>query len=169
MSRYRHDPSKSLVGFVLGEVLYAIEISRVKEIINPLSLVPLPRAAAFICGVADYRGDVVPVIDLRVRFGLPQTPPTRRTKWIVVDVGGRCVALVVDQVTEVFGTAGTELRPAPALGPGEDVRGIMGVTTRARKIIFVLDTAQFGALTEPLVASGALEGAQHGSLPPRIA
>ena len=77
-------------------------------------------------GVADYRGEVVPVIDLRVRFGLPEAEVTRRTKWIIVDVDARFVALVVDAVTEVFGTGGQELRPVPSLGGGDDVRGISG-------------------------------------------
>jgi purine-binding chemotaxis protein CheW len=147
-----------LVGFVVGEVAYAIEILQVKEIINPLQVVALPRAPASIVGVADYRGDVVPVIDLRIRFGLQPSMPTRRTKWIVVDVGSRFVALVVDAVTEVFGTGGQELRPAPALGGGEQVRGIRGVTMHARKMVFVLDTMPFAHMAESLAESGALDG-----------
>src|SRR6476469_402828 len=96
--RQRHDPSKSLVGFIVGDVHYAVAIHRVREIANPLHLVTLPKAPPSVCGVADYRGDVVPVIDLRVRFGMPAVPPTRRTKWIVVEVSQRFVALVVDAV-----------------------------------------------------------------------
>ena len=161
MSRYRHDPLKSLVGFNVGDVAYAVEIAQVKEIINPLSVVPLPRAPESIGGVADYRGEVVPVIDLRVRFGLGSSTTSRKTKWIVVDIGGRLAALVVDAVTEVFGTGGQELRPAPALGGGEHVRGIRGVTTHGRKMIFVLDMFPFAAMTESLVDSGAL-----GDAPP---
>src|SRR4029077_11454831 len=103
-------------------------------IANPLPLVSLPHAPRSVIGVADYRGEVVAVVDLRARFGLAPAEVTRKTKWIVVDVGpgapletaesspaGR-LALVVDAVTEVFGRAGTKLRPAPTLGGGEDVR-----------------------------------------------
>jgi purine-binding chemotaxis protein CheW len=158
--RVRHDPSKSLVGFVVGEVHYAVAIQRVREIANPLTLVALPKAPPAVSGVADYRGEVVPVIDLRARFGLPTSPPTRRTKWIVVEVEARFVALVVDAVTEVFGTGGAELRPAPALGSGDDLRGITGVTNHLGTLTFVLDTSRFGELTEPLVASGAIRPSQ---------
>jgi purine-binding chemotaxis protein CheW len=155
-ARSRHDPTKSLVGIVVGDVRYALPIARVREITNPLGLVALPHAPNAVCGVADYRGDVVPVVDMRVRFGLSAAPPTRRTKWIVVDVSGRFVALVVDAVTEVFGTGGMELRPAPALGGGDDVRGIAGVTNHDGDLVFVLDAGRLRDLTEPLVVAGKL-------------
>lgn len=180
LQRYRHDPSKNFVGFVVGDVEYAVAIASVREIANPLPLVSLPHAPRSVIGVADYRGDVVAVIDLRARFGLPQAEVTRKTKWIVVDVGAgapeeatesgpaaRMAALVVDAVTEVFGRAGTKLRPAPTLGGGEDVRGIAGVTTHAevdqgktRKgaesgMVFVLDTTRFRELANAVGAHDA--------------
>jgi len=161
MARYRHDPSKDLVGFLVGEVMYAVRIEVVREIVNPLAIVDLPRAPATVKGVADYRGEVVPVVDLRERFGLPAVARSRKTKWIVLDVGPRRVAgapppaastaryaaLVVDSVTEVFGLSGGELRPAPPLGSGEDARGIEGVTTLGDRLVFVLDARAFGAVT----------------------
>jgi purine-binding chemotaxis protein CheW len=165
--RQRHDPSKNLVGFVVGDVEYAVEIARVREIANPLPLVALPHAPGSVVGVADYRGEVVPVVDLRTRFGLTSVPATRRTKWIVVDVVGRAVALVVDGVTEVFGTGGAQLRPAPPLGGGEDLRGIAGVGNHGAALIFVLDVARLRELTEPLAAAGKIGPSAHPlGLPP---
>lgn len=162
MQRHRHDPSKNFVGFVVGNVEYAVAIARVKEITSPLPVVSLPHAPRSVVGVADYRGDVVSVVDLRSRFGLQTAPVTRKTKWIVVDVaeaaldrsggggpGRALVALVVDAVTEVFGTGGSDLRPAPQLGSGEDVRGIAGVTTHSEGLVFVLDTTRLRDLAEP--------------------
>jgi purine-binding chemotaxis protein CheW len=163
--RHRHDPSKTLVGFIVGDVRYAVPIARVKEIANPIAVVALPHAPHAVLGVADYRGDVVPVVDLRVRFGLSVTETTRRTKWIVVEVSGRLIALVVDSVTEVFGTAGTDLRPAPSVG-GHDVRGIEGVTTHEGGLVFVLDTARFRDVSEPLAIAG-LGGRDDPELPGR--
>jgi purine-binding chemotaxis protein CheW len=154
--RHRHDPSKSLVGFVVGEVRYAVPIARVREICNPLSVVALPRAPHAVVGVADYRGDVVPVVDLRLRFGLPSAPATRRTKWIILELRERSLALVVDWVTEVFGTGGAELRPAPPLGGGDDVRGIAGVTNLGDELVFVLEPMRFSDLIAPMLAQGAL-------------
>jgi purine-binding chemotaxis protein CheW len=154
--RHRHDPSKSLVGCIVGDVHYAVPISRVKEIANALEIVPLPHVPREIVGVADYRGEVVPVVDLRMRFGLPQAPQTRKSKWIVVDVAGRPTALIVDSVTDVFGTGGAELRPTPQLGGGDDLRGIAGVTNHGGAMVFVLDTLRLRELTEPLAAQGKI-------------
>ena len=155
MPRHRHDPSKDFVGFVVGEVEYAVAIARVREIANPLDVVALPHSPGAILGVADYRGDVLPVVDLRLRFGLPAAEVTRRTKWIVVDISGRLAALVVDGVTEVFGTAGAELRPAPPL-PGDDVRGIAGVSHHGGGLVFVLDLSRLRDLTEPLALPASI-------------
>lgn len=148
--RHRHDPSKTLVGFTVGGVQYAVAIADVREICNPMDLVALPQSPPAVRGVTDYRGEVIPVIDLRTRFGLPDVEPTRRLKWIVVDVGGTRVALVVDDTFGVFGTAGVGLRPAPPLGEGDNVRGIEGVATHGDDMVFVLDLRGFRELTSRL-------------------
>jgi purine-binding chemotaxis protein CheW len=154
MPRQRHDPSKNLVGFLVGEVMYAVRIEIVREIVNPLPIAPLPRAPASVVGVADYRGVVVPVVDLRERFALPEAPLSRKTKWIVLDAGGgRFVALVVDAVTEVFGYGAGGIRPSPQLGEGDDVRGIEGVTTFGDGLVFVLDARAFGRIADALAFS----------------
>ncbi len=147
---------KSLVGFSVGDVVYAVPIGAVREIINPISLTALPHAPAVVAGVADHRGEVVPVVDLRLRFGVASGVEARRTKWILVEVGGRRIGLIVDRVTGVFGTHGKPLRPAPTLGGGEDERGIIGVTSHEGSMAFVLDVSRLEALTaglsEPLQA-----------------
>ncbi len=171
MPRQRHDPTKNLVGFMVGEVAYAVRIETVREIVNPLEVVELPRAPKAVRGVASIRGEIVPVIDLRERFALPPFAPSRKNKWLVVDVtprsklltrdsapppsAARYVALVVDSVTEVFGTGGAEIQPAPSLGVGDEVRGIEGVAPYAGPggLVFVLDVRLFGALADA-VAGG---------------
>lgn len=164
MHRQRHDPSKDFVGFVVGDVEYAVRIHGVREIANPLPVVGLPHAPRDVVGVADFRGELVPVVDLRSRFQLVSTEITRRTKWIVVDLQGsalpsktsdprkgRLLALVVDMVTEVFGAGGVDVRPAPTLGSGEVERGILGVTSRAGNLVFVLDLGRLRELTDVVV------------------
>jgi purine-binding chemotaxis protein CheW len=157
--RNRHDPSKTLVGFRVGDVRYAIAIGDVREICNPHVIVALPHAPLAVHGVADYRGEVIPVIDLRARFGLPQVEPSRRIKWVVIRVDGHSLALVVDEMLGVFGTAGGELRPAPALGGGEEMRGIEGVTTHPEGLVFVVESGAFRDLTTRLVLPTGLAGA----------
>ena len=127
--RYRSDQAKNLVSFLVGDVRYAVEIQVVREIVNPLPTVPLPHAPREVVGVSDHRGDVLPVVDLRVRFGLAASESTRKTKWIVVRIPDReqSVALVVDAVTEVFGASKGDQRSVPELGKGQDLRGIAQV------------------------------------------
>jgi len=149
-TRQRPDPQKSLVGFVVGEVAYAVPIAQVREIVNPLVVTPLPHAPPAVIGVSDHRGEVVPIVELRARFGLPRAPDPRRTKWILVDVQGRTVGLIVDSVTDVFGTGGAQLQPAPELGAGDDLRGILGVTTYEGRLTFVLDVTRFEGLVRPI-------------------
>ncbi len=136
--KHRADPRKSLVGFVVGDVAYALPIAVVREIINPGALTALPHAPPAVLGVASHRGQIIPIVDLRERFGLPRAPGSAGAKWIVITVEARWVGLVVDRVTDVFGTSGAELQPAPDLGGGEEARGILGVTQHEGALVFVL-------------------------------
>ena len=155
-AKVRPDPQKSLVGFAVGDVAYAVPIADVREIVNPLLLTELPHAPSAVVGVADHRGDVIPVVDLRVRFGLRPLPDRQRSKWILVQVDGRLIGLVVDRVLDVFGTSGAEVRPPPTLGGGEETRGILGVTTYDGMLTFVLDVARFDELVRPVEQAGFL-------------
>jgi purine-binding chemotaxis protein CheW len=154
----RPDPQKSLVGFAVGDVAYAVPIADVREIVNPLLLTELPHAPSAVVGVADHRGDVIPVVDLRVRFGLRPLPDRQRSKWILVQVDGRLIGLVVDRVLDVFGTSGAEVRAPPSLGGGEDTRGILGVTTYDGTLTFVLDVSRFDELVRPVEQGDLLSG-----------
>jgi purine-binding chemotaxis protein CheW len=153
----RTDPQKSLVGFVVGDVFYAIDIGIVREIVNPLPVTPLPHTPPEVTGVADHRGEVVPVISLRVRFGLPPVDSTRSTKWILVDGGTSRIGLVVDAVTEVFGTGG-DLRATPEVGGYKGARGISGVTSHNGALTFVLDPDKFLDVLRALEDQGLLGG-----------
>lgn len=155
--RPRHDAERSLVGFTVGDVAYAVEIASVREIVAPLPLTSLPHMPKAVVGVADHRGEVVPIVDLRERFGLPRRQePDRRIKWILVRAEERTVGLVVDSVTDVFGVPSHELREAPALGGGDDMRGIAGVVSHNGGFVFVLEASRFEALTEPMAQAGLL-------------
>lgn len=130
---------KNLVGFELDHVHYAIEIGRVREIIHPIPFVAIPHAPPSVIGVADHRGAVVPVLDTRHRFGLARVEATRRTRWIIVDAKPNRVALVVDEVSDVFGTQPEEQRSVPALGAGDESRGITAVYSSRGRLTFVID------------------------------
>jgi len=124
-----------LVAFRVGEGLYAVDILRIKEIINPPRITQVPKAPPFIEGVIELRGAILPIVDLRKRFDLPATPATRATKVIIVgiDVGGKrmIVGLTVDGVLEPLRVQRDQIRPAPALASGETAY-FSGVVNRRR-------------------------------------
>ncbi len=154
--RHRPDAHKNLVGFFVGDVHYAVDISRVREIVNPLEVTALPHTPPDVAGVADHRGDVVPVIDLRVRFNLERRTEQRGTKWILITLSNHVVGLIVDAVTEVFGARTDEIRPTPEVGGNRDLRGISGVARHDGKLTFVLDVVRFHDIVEAMSASGAI-------------
>jgi purine-binding chemotaxis protein CheW len=106
---------------------FAVDIMRVREIIPPAPLTPVPEAPGHLAGVFRLRGDVVPVVDLARRLGLPRGHPSRRAKYLVVRVGGRLLGLMVDEVCEVLRLARQELRPAPMAFDAKGTRLFLGV------------------------------------------
>ncbi len=165
-TRYRNDQAKNLVSFLVGDVRYAVDIHLVREIVNPLPIVSLPHAPEEVIGVSDHRGEVLPIVDLRVRFGLKEADVTRRTKWIIVRLPGdergertAAVALVVDAVTDVFGAGKAEQRAVPELGRGHDLRGIAQVYSHDGTLVFVVD---------PNVVTSAAQQLDPKTLPPLL-
>src|SRR5438874_4320237 len=87
---------RQLVVFQLGAELYGVEIARVHEIIRLQTVTRVPRAPSFVEGVINLRGKVIPVVDLRRRFGLPTVEHTRATRIVVVEIGAQVVGIIVD-------------------------------------------------------------------------
>jgi purine-binding chemotaxis protein CheW len=121
------EPRVQLCTFRIGGEDYAIDIMRVREIIHPLSLTPVPRAPAFVEGVIRLRGEVIPVLDVRKRLGLAATSRGRKTRFLVVNVARRRIGLVVDEVCEVLRIPRGDIRPAPPLGDPAGRRFFLGV------------------------------------------
>jgi purine-binding chemotaxis protein CheW len=131
-----------LAAFHVGPHEYAIDIMKVKEIINPLPITSIPRAPAFIEGVVELRGAIFPIVDLRKRFDLPAAPRSRATKYIVVAIAGRIIGLVVDAMSDLLRKPASEVRPPPALSPAAGAGAatfFSGVVHHNGKIIMVLD------------------------------
>jgi purine-binding chemotaxis protein CheW len=92
-----------------------------------------------VLGVAHHRGEVLPVVDLRQRFGLPEVETTRKSRFIIVTARHRSIALIVDAVTDVFGPGNDAARQVPSLGAGEEARGITASYIVGGKLVFVID------------------------------
>ena len=146
------------VGLEVGGVSYALDIQHVREIIRPLPMQSLPHAAKVVVGVADHRGDVVPVIDLRVRFGTSQRIDLADTRWVITTRGDRLIGLVVDRVTEVFRLNTIDAREVPDLGPNGDRRGVTAAYSYQGRLVFALDIERVTRTDEdpwPQVALGS--------------
>ena len=143
MSRYRKSSprERSLVGFRVDGLHYALSIDAVREIIRPLEAVEMPHLPPSVVGVADHRGAVVPIVDLRRFFGRGATVSTKRTKWVVVGRGERSpsVGLIVDSVIGVFAVGDEASRKAPPWAQEQVDAGMGDVVSREGELVFVLD------------------------------
>ncbi len=156
--RQRPDRQRGFVGFVVGDVAYAVPIGNVREIVNSSPLTELPHAPHSVAGVLDHRGEVVPIVDLRARFGLSPSAASRRTKWIL-DRGRRPERRAHGGSRDGRFRRLRRVRPPPVLGPGDEARGVGGVAPLSGDLVFVLDVGRFDVLTQSL-RPGALLGAR---------
>ena len=128
-----------LACFRVGDVYYALDILRIREIIRPQKLTPIPRAPEFVEGVINLRGVVIPVVDLRKRFELTGFGNDRKTRVIICALAGRLVGLVVDEVAEVRRYTRQEIQPAPQYLKGRGAEFFLGVGRRNEDLVMVLD------------------------------
>jgi purine-binding chemotaxis protein CheW len=150
---------KNLVGFEVNGVCYAVDILQVREIFRPLVTLKIPCSGVIggtgLAGVADHRGHVVPVIDLRVRFaaltsGLASVRPPRErdARWLIVAVHNHLVGLVVDRVTEVFGSSQPASRDVSHLSRPEVANLIQAAYRHRDSLVFVLEVERLASETE---------------------
>ena len=144
-------PGAALAGkymtFQLAQEVYGLEILSVRELIGLMEITRMPRVPEFIRGVINLRGKVIPVIDLRLKFGMQATAATEQTVIIVVQcqVAGRplTMGVLVDLVLEVLSIEGSQIEPPPDLGAAT-VEGqfIRGVGKAGDRVVFLLDIAR---------------------------
>jgi purine-binding chemotaxis protein CheW len=125
--------------FTLGEEDYGLEILTVQEIKGWSGITPIPNTPPHVKGVMNLRGTVIPVVDLRVKFGMAVREYDKFTVIIVVTVRDKIVGLVVDAVSDVLDIPAAEVRPAPELGARTDTRFIRGMATLSEKLVVLLD------------------------------
>ncbi len=143
------EATREVLVFVLGKEEYAVDILKVQEIRGYEKVTPIPAAPAYLKGVVNLRGTIVPVIDLRVRFGMPDPRYDSLTVVIVLRIAGRMIGAVVDGVSDVVRLAASEISAAPELGGAVDASFIAGLGTQGGRMILLLDI-------EKLLSSGEL-------------
>lgn len=127
---------RELLVFGLDGSAYAVDVELVREIVRMKKLTRVPRAPGWLLGVVSLRGEVVEVVDLRIRLGLGASTPGRSNRIIVLHgEGDRVTGLLVDSVSEVYRALDASLQPAPA---GE-VRAVVEVCRRGEGFVSLLD------------------------------
>jgi len=129
--------------FTLNEEEYGIGILKIKEIIGMMPITTVPQTPDFVKGVINLRGKVIPVVDLRLRFGMASIDYTERTCIIVVEIGGESgtvmIGIVVDAVSEVLNIKGDEIEDTPTFGTKLDTDYILGMAKMEGGVKILLD------------------------------
>ncbi len=152
--------AKSLGGkyltFYLDGEEYGVQILKVREIIGIMEITQLPQMPHYIKGVINLRGKVIPVVDLRLKFGMSEAEYTDETCVIVVDIGTQ-VGIIVDTVQEVADIADKDIEPPPALGGSVETTYLMGMgkVNGSVKILLDIDPILTGEDMESLSEAAA--------------
>jgi len=156
-------PSLELVVFRLGPESYGLRLHEVREIIMVGQITPVPRAPQFVDGVLNLRGEVMPVVDLRTRFGLPRVEATTISRILITSIGGVFTGLVVDAVDEVRPVDLHRFGPPPAVTAVGANRYIEKVARLDNGMIFLLELKQLltDAETEQLQGLQGRRGAAN--------
>ena len=128
-----------LVSFQLGLEEFAIDILGVQEIIRFVEITPVPNAPYYVEGVVNLRGKVIPIINLRSRFGLSTAEPTKDTRIIVVEVEHSILGFIVDSVEEVLRLPANVIEPPPTTGRGGSDDFHKGVGRVEGRLLILLD------------------------------
>ena len=138
MTETQHDGEEQIVVFELGGESYGVEIGRVQEIIRPPAITAVPRAPEYVEGVINLRGRIIPVVNLRHRFGLPWAERDRASRIVVLDSEGNTVGVAVDGVSEVLRVPQAAVEPPGATLAGPDTIHLRGIAKVADRLIILL-------------------------------
>ncbi len=131
--------SMQLVSFRLAQEEYGIEITKVQEIILMGEITRVPQTPDFIQGLINLRNTVIPIVDLRLRFGVSQEETTDETRIMVINVGGKTIGIIVDAVNEVLRILNDQISPPPptVVGLGQDY--LTGLVKLEQRLLILLD------------------------------
>ena len=128
------------LSFFLGDEEYAIDILKVQEIIGLMPITKVPKMPDYIEGVVNLRGKIIPVMNLRSRFGLPTIANTEETVMIVVQDGARLTGVLVDKVSEVVDVTDAQIEDVPEFGIPINDKYLAGIGKINETVKMILDT-----------------------------
>lgn len=139
------DEALQLVTFRLAKEEFGIDIKKVQEINRMIDITKIPNAPAYVEGVVNLRGKVIPIVSLRTKLGLGEAERDKATRIMVVEVEGGILGFIVDSVSEVLRIHDAKIEAAPSIAGGNDSAYIEGVINLAHRILILLDlNALFG-------------------------
>ena len=127
------------LSFTLAEEEYGIEILKVNEIIGLIDITSVPQTPEFVKGIINLRGKVIPVIDMRIKFGMPEIEYSKDTCIIIVDLGNKQMGIVIDAVREVLDISTSDIERTPSFGVAVDTDFIQGIGKIEDRVIILLD------------------------------
>lgn len=133
------DGAAQYLTFTLGTEEYAVDILKVQEIRGYDAVTAIANAPAFIKGVINLRGVIVPIVDMRIKFNVSEVNYNQLTVVIILNVINRVVGIVVDGVSDVITLPGEQMKPAPEFGAALDTRYIKGLGTIDQRMIILVD------------------------------
>jgi len=155
-----------LLTFLIGQEEYAVSIHRTREIIEYPPITQVPGTPAFIRGVLNLRGSVVPVVDLALKFGLPSAPVTNRTCVVILEVElgeeSAVMGVIADAVSQVVELSRDEIEEPPSFGTQVRVDYLLGMGRSGQRFVLMLDIDKVLSEGELLAAREAAETADEG-------
>lgn len=127
------------VTFKLSEETYGVNVMQVQEVLRVSEIAPVPGAPGYVLGIINLRGNVVSVLDTRLRFGLEKKATDDSTRIIIIELESQTIGILVDSVAEVEDVQGREVDTAPGVGNEESSRYIAGVVSRASGLLILVD------------------------------
>jgi len=127
------------VTFRLADEVYGINVMQVQEVLRVTEIAPVPGAPHYVLGIINLRGNVVTVIDTRIRLGLPTAEVTDSTRIVIIETARHVVGMLVDCVAEVVDVATSEVESAPNVGSDESANYIQGVASRENELLILVD------------------------------
>lgn len=149
-----HDEERQLVVFELSSEIYGIDIKTVREIIRMQKITYVPDAPPYVEGMINLRGRVIPVVDLRRRFGLTVADASPEMRILVVDIAGEDIGVIVDAVTEVKRIAGASVQRDALLATTDQANYLEGIAKLGDQLLILLDLER--ALTQMAASSDAV-------------
>lgn len=127
------------VTFQLEQETYGINVMQVQEVLRYSEIAPVPGAPSYVLGIINLRGNVVTVIDTRLRFGLQTTEVTDNSRIVIIESEQQVIGILVDSVAEVVYLKSSEIDSAPNVGTDESARFIQGVSNRDDELLILVD------------------------------